>query len=97
LPSLERLHRHFKGEGFVLLNVDVGERSEWVKRFAEENDLSFPVLLDVDSEVASLYGVRAHPLAFLVDTEGYIAGIAHGYRNWDRDEMKALVGSMLVR
>lgn len=79
----------------MLLTVDVGEDEQTVKRFVEKNNLSFPVLLDSDNRVASQYGVRAHPVAYLIDSEGNIIGIAQGYREWYREEMKALITSLI--
>ncbi len=94
---MERLHRqHPKGE-FVLLAVDVREEADKVRRFARHNGLSFPILLDTNGAVASRYGVRAHPVAYLIDIEGYVIGVAHGYRDWDRYEMKALIRSLLPK
>jgi hypothetical protein len=45
--------------------------------------------------VASQYGVRAHPVAYLVDMEGKVMGVAQGFREWDRKEMKTLVSSLM--
>ncbi len=91
---MEKLHRQFRQDPFVLLTIDVGEGEQKVKRFAKKNGLSFPILLDRDSAVAFKYGIRAHPVAYLIDTEGYIIGVAKGYRKWDRNEMKALIRSL---
>ena len=54
LPSLEKLHKQFHQDPFVLLTIDVGEGEQKVKRFAKKNGLSFPILLDRDSAVAFL-------------------------------------------
>lgn len=92
---MERLHRHFSRDPFVLLSVDIGEKASKVRSFAKNKGLSFPILLDSKGAVASQYGVRAHPVAFLVDMEGKIVGAAQGYREWDRKEMKMLVSSLM--
>lgn len=94
---MERLHREFKKEPFVLLAVDVGEEEQKVKRFVRKNGLSFPILLDDDNVVAIKYGIRGHPAGFLVDIEGNIVGVAQGYREWDKQEMKVLVRSLLPK
>ncbi len=94
---MERLHREFKKEPFVLLAVDVGEKEQKVKRFVREKGLSFPILLDDDNVVAIKYGIRAHPVDYLVDIEGNVVGVAQGYREWDKKEMKVLVRSLLPK
>jgi peroxiredoxin len=91
LPSLNRLHRDLNKDHFVLLSVDVGEEKAKVSQFAMDEGISFPVLLDNKSTVAALYGVRAHPVAYLIDTDGDLIGVAFGYRRWDPKKMEALV------
>jgi len=92
---LKKLHRHFLNDDFALLTVDVQEKAEKVRRFAKRNGLDFPILLDTEGEVSKIYGVRAHPIAFLINTDGKLLGVAPGYRKWDRKEMKALIQSLL--
>ncbi len=92
---MKKLHRHFLNENFALLTVDVQEKAKKVRRVAKSNGLDFPILLDTDGSVAEDYGVRAHPIAFLINTDGKLLGVAPGYREWDRKEMKALIRSLL--
>jgi peroxiredoxin len=94
---LQSLHKHFLQDPFVLLAVDVEEEASMVKSFARNRGLSFPILLDSNGAVAREYGVRNHPVAFLIDTEGNVLGRAVGYREWDRKEMKALISSLMPR
>jgi peroxiredoxin len=89
------LHKHFLQDPFVLLAVDVQEQAAKVKSFAQKQGLSFPILLDDNGVVASQYGVRAHPAAYLIDIEGKVIGVALGYRNWDMKEMKTLISSLM--
>ncbi len=95
MPSLNRLHRDLNKDHFVLLSVDVGEEKTKVRRFARDEGISFPVLLDNESMVAAIYGVRAHPVAYLIDTDGDLIGAAFGYRKWDPKKMEALVRALL--
>jgi peroxiredoxin len=94
---LKKLHAFFREAPFVLLNVNVQEDAAKVSRFAAREGLSFPILLDRRGRVALQYGVRAHPAAFLIDIEGNLIGIALGFREWDREEMKALISSLVPK
>ena len=71
--------------------IDVGESKETVLRFVEERDLSLTFLLDKDSQVSAQYGVRSHPVKFLIDKQGNLIGISQGYKEWDTKEMKSLI------
>jgi peroxiredoxin len=52
--------------------VDVGERPAIVKEFAQERNLTTPILLDGDGSVAGRFRVRNIPASFLIDREGVI-------------------------
>ncbi len=91
MPSLENLHQHFKDKPFSLLAIDVGEKKETVLNFVEDRDLSFTFLLDEDTQVSAQYGVRSHPMKYLIDKNGNLIGISYGYREWDNAEMKSLI------
>ena len=91
MPSLERLHQDFKDKPFSLLAIDVGEKKETVLEFVEARGLSFQFLLDEDTEVSKRYGIRSHPMKFLINKEGNVIGIAIGYREWNTEEMKQLI------
>lgn len=91
MPSLENLHLEFKNEPFKLLLIDVKEKKETVQRFIQKKSYSFRNLVDEDGRVSAQYGVRSHPMKFLVNKEGKLIGVARGYREWDTEEMKSLV------
>jgi thioredoxin-related protein len=91
LPSLERLHQYFNNEPFALLAIDVQEKKNVVLRYVRSKSLSFHNLLDTEGEVTALYGVRSHPMKFIIDTDGNLIGVAWGYRDWDTDKMKSLI------
>ena len=95
MPSLENLYTQFKDDEFVLLAVDVGERRDTVQKFIRDKGYSFLNLLDEDGTVSAYYGVRSHPMKFLINKHGELIGVAMGYRQWDTDEMKLLISSLI--
>jgi len=95
LPSLENLHQHFTGKPFALIVIDVQEDKETVLRFLHNQDITFLNLLDSDGSTSALYGVSSTPVKFLIDTEGNMVGTGLGYKEWDRDEVKALIQALI--
>ena len=91
MPSLVKLYQEFKNNDFVVLAVDVKEKREVVKRYAENKKLPFPVLLDIDGKVSFDYGIRAHPAHFLIDKHGELIGSALGAREWSSVESRNLI------
>jgi peroxiredoxin len=91
MPSLVKLYDEFKNSDFVILAVDVQERREVVKRYAENEKLPFPVLLDINGKVSFDYGIRAHPAHFLIDRHGELIGSALGARDWSSVDSRNLI------
>jgi thioredoxin-related protein len=60
-----------------------------------KNGLSYANLLDPDGRVSALYGVSSTPMKFLIDKQGNLVTAAMGYRNWDKDDFKSLIQSLI--
>ena len=69
-PYIQQIYDEWPGEELVVLAINVGDSSEDVASFMQSNSLSFPVLLDSESEAASLYGVPGLPTTLFIDKEG---------------------------
>jgi peroxiredoxin len=61
-----------------VLAVNSGESFEDVKKFAQQQKLSFTILLDPAEEVQEMYRVRAFPTSYFIDVDGIIRGIHLG-------------------
>jgi peroxiredoxin len=96
MPGLERLHREFKGQGLVVLAVDIQEGAKTVRPFVQELKLSFPALLDGDGSVAIMYAVRPVPATYLISRDGRIVWRAFGPREWDGADSRAYFSQLLV-
>ena len=95
MPSLAKLYHEFKNSDFVILAIDVLEKREVVKRYAANEKLPFPVLLDINGTVSFDYGIRAHPAHFLIDGHGEVIGSALGARKWSSVESRNLIQSLV--
>lgn len=90
-----KLYNEFKESDFVILAVDIREKRDIVKKFAEKQKMSFPVLLDKDGKVAASYGIRAHPTHFLINGAGEMIGVAKGGRDWANAESRNFIRHLL--
>ena len=84
-----------RGKGFTILAVDIMESREVVKRFADEYNLPFPVLLDSTGEVSSKYTTGAIPVTYIIDKRGKAVGKVLGARDWDGEDAHALLTKLL--
>jgi peroxiredoxin len=72
MPEINQIYNKYKDRGLVVLAVNVGQSRSAAEAFADKLHLSYPVLLDTDSSVTGLYGVKAVPFTFVVDRKGVI-------------------------
>ena len=94
-PSLKNLNQHFKGKPFTILAIDLREKKSLVTRYVRDNGLTYTNLIDETGKVSGQYGVSSTPVKFLIDAEGNMVGAAMGYREWDSDEVKALIETVM--
>jgi peroxiredoxin len=100
-PHLDELYRKNKDKGFIVVGVsmDGPETLAEVPGFVKRYNLTFPVVTDEDSRVASLYNPRkSAPLAVLIDKSGKVVVVREGYNPGDeelvaKDVAKVLEGS----
>ena len=95
MPLLEQIHQRYEPLGFTLLGVNVEEDSSDAKAFLEDRPVSFPILYDPDNGVSKLYDVIAMPSTVLIDRQGNVRYLHHGfkpgYENDYQDQVRALV------
>ena len=98
MPHLEKMQDEYKSKGFVVVAVsmDGPDCISDVPAFAKRNSMNFPVLLDEDSSIASIYNPRkSAPLSAIIDKSGRISAVREGYSPGDeayveKDVQKAL-------
>ena len=97
MPSLEALWRRYRERGLLVLavSVDRGSPRGLLEPYVRNLKLTFPILLDPDSKTSNGWRVTALPATFIVQPGGDVAGMAMGAREWDSDEMRALVERLL--
>jgi len=82
LPHLDELYQKYRGNGFVVLAVAIDEAAlgSRVRVEAAKLKLSFPVLLDPETEVVARYNPRTTaPYSVLVGRDGRILSRREGY------------------
>ncbi|MCL2704829.1 MAG: TlpA family protein disulfide reductase [Spirochaetaceae bacterium] len=87
MPSMESLHKKMENSNFVMLAVNIQEKSSTVKEFIQKNKYSFPIILDEKGAAAEKYQIRAIPTTYIIDPKGKIAGVFSGSRNWNSNDV----------
>lgn len=80
MPLLDELYGRYQRVGFNLLGVNIDDDPRRAMAMVNELGISFPVLFDEDKKVSKLYEVETMPLTILLDREGTVRHVHHGYQ-----------------
>ncbi len=95
MPEMEKFYTKNKNEGIEILAVNLTKAEKNradVPAFMKEFGITFPVLLDENSDVAQLYEVSSIPASFIIDTQGVIREKIVGPMT--RDLMEKMLGKI---
>jgi peroxiredoxin len=98
LPELDALYQREKSRGFVVFGVAVDEAAAAgrVRNEVSKLGLSFPILLDPDTRVISVYNPRATaPYSVLVARDGRVLRRQEGYTSGERENLEQAVTDAL--
>jgi peroxiredoxin len=95
MPLLDDLYGRYQRVGFNLLGVNIDEDSRRAMQMVQELGVKFPVLFDENKEVSKLYEVAAMPVTILVDREGIVRHVHHGYKPGYEEKYLTEIRSLL--
>jgi peroxiredoxin len=95
MPLLDELYQRYQRVGFNLLGVNIDDDSRRAMQMISELGVNFPVLFDARKEVSKLYEVEAMPVTVLIDREGNVRFVHHGYKPGYEDKYLDEVRSLL--
>jgi DsbE subfamily thiol:disulfide oxidoreductase len=72
IPALEQLHRAYGPRGLQVIGVsiDQGDQEQGIREFMQEFGASYPVWLDPDGEVQTVFSTVGVPSTFLIGPDG---------------------------
>ncbi len=101
LPSLQALHEKYEKDGVkvVVISIDDAKESAKVKPLVREQNLTFPVLLDTQTKVVTLYNPKKIvPFTVVIDKSGNVVSEHFGFKSGDEarleEQVKGLLGSI---
>jgi thiol-disulfide isomerase/thioredoxin len=97
IPFLQEMHTKYNKRGLEVVGVALssGTQTE-VKRFVEDNEMTYNVCVPTDTAVSGKYKVEAFPTLYIVDKQGYIRYAAVGYSEESDAEILKVVGDLLA-
>jgi len=93
LPHTQALSQHEKAKSgdLMVLAVNAREELDTVKKFMQDNNYSFRVLMDKEGAVLNAYKVQGIPTFVLIDREGKIAWVQVGFGPGNEKQMEEAV------
>jgi peroxiredoxin len=95
MPLLDELYSRYQRVGFNLLGVNIDDDSRRAMQMVEELGVNFPVLFDARKEVSKLYEVEAMPVTVIIDRQGTVRYVHHGYKPGYEDKYLDQIRSLL--
>lgn len=72
MPEIIRAYQAHQDQSLAVLGINAQESAEQARRFVDNLQIPFPVVLDIHGEVMQLYQVRGLPTTWFIDREGRI-------------------------
>jgi peroxiredoxin len=78
MPRFVEAYEKYRGQGLVILAVNLQEGKSPVRDFAEDYGLEFPIGIDRDGEVGDQYRLVGLPTTFFIGRDGVIDSVFTG-------------------
>lgn len=96
LPQLDAWQRELGTRGFSVLAVNVDTERRKALAFLRQNPVSYPVVYDPEGFWPEQYAVKGMPSGFLVDREGQVRAVHHGYKAKDLPRIRREIEALLA-
>lgn len=80
-PELEKQYQRFQSEGIEVVGVNISETPLAIQQFVDQYHVSFPILMDRQSEITRLYQIGPIPTTFFIDKDGIVKEQVIGQMN----------------
>ena len=91
MPALEEAWKTLRGKDILLVGVNLGDTSRKVERFLKHRPVSFPILMDVGSDMFEVWQIQSLPTTYIVGRDARIHLGAIGDRDWASDDILDMI------
>lgn len=96
-PLLNKLHEKLKAQGFEVVAINLDEDKTKAEQFLKEIPVAFTVLTDAKGEWADKFVVESMPTSFIIDKQGVVQNIHHGFTAGDIGELEKKITELLAK
>jgi cytochrome c biogenesis protein CcmG, thiol:disulfide interchange protein DsbE len=95
-PWMNELQQRYGGRGVAVVAINVDAKREDADRFLRQYPATFAVVFDAAGGTPRAYDVKAMPSSYIVDREGRIAEIEHGFLDDRRVALEEKIRSLIA-
>ncbi len=96
-PLLNKLHEKLKAQGFEVIAINQDEDKTNAEKFLKEIPVSFTVLQDATGAWSEKYAIESMPTSYVLDRQGVIQKIHHGFASDDIKDIEAKIVQLLAK
>ncbi len=96
-PLLNKLYQKLKSQGFEVVAVNLDENKANAEKFLTDFPVTFTVLRDSKGEWADQFVVESMPTSFIIDKQGVIQHIHHGFTSDDISGLEQKIVQLLAK
>lgn len=94
-PRLQALYAQYASRGFAIAALSVDDEPKGVAEAATSWGAKFPVAWDREHQVASEWGPSHMPSLYLVDRNGVIRHVEHGWHDGQEKDLEKALAALL--
>lgn len=94
-PFMNELHQAYSSKGLQVIAVNLDEQRAAADQFLQQTPALFRIVYDPKGASPEQYKVKAMPTAVLIDRKGQVRLVHAGFRDRDRDALRAQVERLL--
>lgn len=87
-PWMNAMHEKYKGEGLIILAINLDSNMEDAYKFLSSNNANFAVAFDNKGATPRIYSVKGMPSSFIISREGKIIYQHVGFNENDKNKLE---------
>ena len=95
-PWMNEMQQRYGGRGVTIVAINVDAKRADADRFLRQYPATFAVVYDGTGATPGAYAVQAMPSSYIIDPQGRIAGVEHGFREERRAALEEKIRSLIV-
>ena len=94
MPRLIEIHNEFRNKGLVVIGINLdsfGTRRVATFMNGMETKINFPVIIDKDRKIGTMFGAMVLPTTLVIDVSGKVRFFHVGYKPGDEKQLRGIV------